>query len=189
MNKISVNKVINNLTRIKKALQKDIEKRFIHESLIWIANRANAILEQRTTGYHSSNAREWEYTYDQATHSGRLENKDMNSAAIEFGIGRYGKNFQSNNSSAARSAGWEWDVPSQYKDDNGCWVFKDKNGNLIGLRTIINENGQKQQERYFNGYQGKSFLFDAFIEYKDKEIYKEIYQKAFDNIIPNVIIK
>ncbi len=181
-----VDEVIHNLKLVRSKILTDIEEMFLRNSVTWIANRANNLLDQRTSGFHSSNAREWRLIYNKNTHSIRLENQDPNSGAIEFGIGRYALNNPANNSSVATSEGWKWDIDTEYKDDNGCWVFKDKSGNLIGLKYIIDENGKKEKVRYFDGYKGKSFLYDSFIEYKDKGMYNIFYQDAFNQVMSSL---
>ena len=91
----------------------------------------------------------------------------MNSASIEFGIGRIGELSPNIN---AIENGYVYNKPSEYKDDNGYWTFKDAR---TGIWLTI------------NGYTGKPFLYDAFCNYMFGE-WKRIYQEAFDESIGGI---
>lgn len=170
----NLDKTINNLRQVKKAINNDVLYLFIDMSLDWIANRANQILDTRTKHKYGSDARSW--TKKIYGTFGYLENNDMNSGAIEFGIGIEG--LTGNLSSYGRDnykdidSKYAFDLPSQYKDDLGYWSFLDaRTGEWLTI----------------NGYQGKSFLYDAFMEYKQNDIWKQMYKKAFDQVMRSVI--
>lgn len=162
---ISIKKVIANLKKIQSSNERMIYW-FFRYSLNWIKNRANTLLNQRTNGYNSSKAREWTITYNKDY--AKLENNDLNSGAIEFGIGYVGENY--NQHIASHQNGWDYNIPTQYKDQKGFWSFQLPNGTWITTR----------------GYVGKSFLFDAFMEYKQTNKYSEFYQKAFDKVMKGI---
>ena len=160
-------KVLNNLERVKQALMNEIDPLFIRKSLEWISFQANANLDNRTSNFWGSDARNWNYkifsTY------GILENQDMNSASIEFGIGRVGAN---NPNRQAIENSYQYDKPSEYKDDNGYWTFQD-------TRTGIWIT--------FKGYEGKSFLYDAFRDYMQTKMWVVLYEQALDETMRRVI--
>ena len=165
-----LNKIIKNLENVKKALANDVDILFIDLSLDWISKRANEILDVRTKNFWGSDARVWTKKIDKKI--GILENQDMNSASIEFGIGDEGARF-GEIQHIAKEQGWEYNKPSEFKDDRGRWTFKD-------ARTGIWVT--------FSGYQGKSFLYDAFIEYMQGRIWVQLYQQAFDEVMRSVIV-
>ena len=74
------------------------------------------------------------------------------------------------NKGVAYENGYKFDVDSPYKDDNRNWSFQLPDGRWITT----------------SGYVGKSFLFDAFMEYKQKNKYSEFYQKAFDKVMKGI---
>lgn len=166
---MSIQQVINNLNAIKKAIPR-IEEEFISRSLDWIANKANENLDKRTNHFWGSDARLWAKNIKPSLGYGILENLDMNSAAIEFGIGKVGEIVKHVES---QKNGYQYNKPSEYKDELGNWTFKDEK---TGLWV-----------RNFGGYVGKSFLYDAFTEYMQTNVYLEIYQTTFDEIIRSVI--
>lgn len=165
-----LDKVINNLKAIKKS-SVEIDTLFIRKSLIWIGNTANTNLDSRTKHFWGSEARNWNLKI-YATY-GILENQDMNSASIEFGIGKTGGELFNEITWVAREEGYQYDVPSAYKDDEGRWTFQD-------ARTGI-------WVRNFSGYKGKSFLYDAFISYMQSNIWVTLYQEAFDEVMRRII--
>ena len=170
--KKSIHQVVSKLKKIKKA-QISINYWFIKYSFNWIKKEANKKLNKRTRGYNSSMARQWKMNI-YATY-GMLENLEPNSGAIEFGIGIVGqqntdKRAVNDVRQVAKENGYMYNMPSDSKDDTGGWLFYLPDGTAI----------------YTHGYGGKSFLYDTLIEYKDKKIYLEMYQKAFDKVMKGI---
>ena len=172
-----INQVINNLKKIKKS-DNAIDILFIRKSLEWIRDKANENLDKRTHHFFGSEARNWNLrviTFG-GDSLGVLENQDMNSGAIEFGIGI--KGLSSNMSEYGRDnyadidSKYAFDLPSPYKNDKGYWRFY-----------------EPRTDRWYriNGYEGKSFLYDALMEYKQNNMWHIIYQQAFDEIMRSVI--
>lgn len=169
-----INQVINNLRKVRNAINNDINSLFINKSLEWIRDRAIEILTTKL-----SNPPNWFGTnvLDTSTwvikkiskNSYILENTYENSASIEFGIGIVA---EENPHNWAEEAHYKYNEPSEYKDLNGCWTFTDQNDE-VWYR--------------FRGYEGKSFLYDAFMEYKQNNIWVKKYQEAFDEIMRSVI--
>lgn len=164
-----LDKVITNLTRIKMELNSKIDYTFIDLSLEWIKKKANSNLDKRTSKFWGSDARQWTKTIIGSV--GKLENQDMNSASIEFGIGQAG-NISGTIQNIAKQEGWEYNLPSVFKDNNGRWTFRD---DRTGIWIT------------FDGYEGKSFLYDAFVEYMQSNVWYQLYQKAFDKIVRGAI--
>ena len=169
---VGLDRVLYNLNNIKKA-QKDIDNLFIEKSLKWIAEKANKNLDKAINEpphFWGSSARVWVTRIK--GNVGILENMDDNSASIEFGIGKAGTEF-SEIVWVARQNGWEYDLPSEHKDEDGNWTFQDEH---TGIWV-----------KNFNGYKGKSFLYNSFIEYKDTYVWKKLYQEAVDEVIRRVV--
>lgn len=165
----NLDKVINNLKHIKKALVNNINTLFFKNSLNWIANRADQLLDSSLSfepNTFGTNIREWEITI--LGNYAKLENKYENSAAVEFGIGVVGKE---NPTDHAQSSHYQYDMRMS-TDDEGRWSFYDQKGDFWYK---------------FSGYKGKSFLYNAFMEYKQNDIWKQMYQKAFDEVMRGVI--
>lgn len=169
-----LDKVIKNLKKVRTALDIQIDNLFIQKSLIWIRDRAIEILNSRLSftpnwfGTDVTSTSTWQIKQITNKHF-ILENTYENSASIEFGIGVVG---EQNKHSEANNVGYEYNVPSEYKDIDGSWNFTDQL-NQVWYR--------------FSGYEGKSFLYDAFMEYKQNNIWVKKYQEAFDEIIRRVL--
>jgi len=170
----SFDRVIKNLQKVQDSAS-TIDYWFFRYSLNWIKNRANTLLDQRTNGYNSSIARQWTIKYYNTF--AILENDDPNSGAIEFGIGMTGllqhkhPKAQNYNKGVAFENGYKYDVDSPYKDEHRNWSFKLPDGRWITT----------------SGYVGKSFLFDAIMQYKQQKKYLEFYKRAFDKVMKGIV--
>lgn len=169
----SINQVISRLKKIQKR-QGKINYWFFRYSLNWIKNRANTLLDQRSNGYNSSHAREWNIIIYE--NSAILENQDPNSGAIEFGtgiVGKYLKDPKARNDPhiPAQENNYQYNVESASKND-GYWTYK-LPFNEMYITT--------------RGYGGKSFLFDSLMEYKHKNLAFKFYQKAFDKVMKGIV--
>ena len=176
ISKSAINKIVSKLKAVK-INQDRINYLFFRYSLNWVKNRANTLLDQRTNGYYSSMAREWDIIiYNNVA---KLENKDPNSGAIEFGvgiIGKYLKDPQSRNAPhvPAQENGYQYNVDSPYKDKDGYWTYYLPNMDMY-IRT--------------RGYGGKSFLYDSIVEYIQTEKYKMFYEQAFNKVMKGIAVK
>ena len=179
-----INQVINNLRKVRNAINNDINSLFITKSLEWIRDRAIEILKTKLSFQPNWFGTEVTTSVTQkengditgtwvikqiSKNSYILENTYENSASIEFGIGIVA---EENPHVVAEEVGYNYNVPSIDKDISGAWTFKDQN---------------EQIWYRFRGYEGKSFLYDAFMEYKQNNIWVKKYQEAFDEIMRSVI--
>ena len=161
----SIEKAINKLRFIRKTLPL-VNREFMKESLNWIKERANFYLNEKV-GYFKGSANisdSWNITPSNSKYGGKayqLINDNKFVAYVEFGTGIVGKNEPHKK---AEETGYEYDVNGH--EENG-WNFR------------VNFNNTWHIFNGFTGYEGKSFLYDAFFDYfhlgKWKEIYQEIY--------------
>lgn len=159
-------KVIKNLERIKEAIPL-MQEEFIKESLEYIRDVATNTLNNEDnltypTGYFNTGIQNsWEITIQNGI--GTLRNTYENSASVEFGIGIVG---QMSPHEQASESGYAYNMMSGKKDDNNAWDFVDEETGILF--------------KDFQGYKGKSFMWNAFCEYKDNKQYQVIYQRLFD---------
>lgn len=173
INKSAIDNIIKNIQKVQNLLRFKINYLFLQYSLNWIRKRAIELLDQRTNGYKSSNARQWEIINN--GYSAKLINQDPNSASIEFGIGIKGQNEINENAQndpriIALKNGYKYNQKSDYKDDNGYWTFRLDDGTFLTI----------------NGYGGKSFLYDSLVEFIQKNMYYACYKKAFDEVMGGI---
>lgn len=161
--------VVKNLRKVKNKITKKTNNLFLKNSAKWISNRADQLLEISLThesGYFHTNIKEWNIII--TDNYVKLENNYENSAAVEFGIGVVGKE---NPHEHASQSYYQYDMRWN-TDEQGRWSFYDQNGDFWYK---------------FSGYKGKSFLYNAFMEYLQNKIYIQIYQEAFDKAMKGVV--
>lgn len=169
----SINDGIKQLRKFKKQL-KNINRRFIISSLEWIRDRANAYLIESVKNFpESANvSRGWEIQSVESEFNGeiayRLINTNNLATFVEFGTGVVGLNSQ------------------HPKSDDTNYVY-DKNGHgWQGWNFRFNYNGKWYIYDNFTGYEGKSFLYDAYYDYFYRKEYVKIYNKIMEKYINRV---
>lgn len=155
--------VIKNLEKIQNCINLSYCN-FLRESLIWIRDRANYYLDQRTGDFKGTTnvAKSWEINVIDNNHY-ELRNTNINGAYVEFGVGLVGKE---NPHKKAKDENYEYDVNNHGKK-GWTWTNEEIGVTMYG----------------FEGYKGKSFLYDAFFDYKRNLVYKEIFYSIFKKIL------
>ena len=160
----SVDNAIKQLTNIRKSI-KMINEDFIIESLEWVMEKAKKYHELRTYNFpNTANINnDWKIkkVFGKKNEMGyKLINNNELVAYVEFGTGIVGEmqpHKQANN------VNYEYDMNNHKLDG---WTFYNDEFNLYFIDFI--------------GYEGQSFLYDAFWDYFYKDKWKEIYQKNYD---------
>lgn len=166
----SIDKGIKEIKRIQKILKEVIPGNFVYESLKWIRDKANEYHDKRQGEFPNTiNIKsKWEITFDKSSQgtfrtSGKLINTDNRATLVEFGVGLKGKNYPHDK---ANEVHYEYDV---------------NNHNIVGWNWYNKEFDVGMKG--FIGYQGKSFLYDAFIDYYYGQEYAIIYRRLFKQYI------
>lgn len=163
ISKTGINEVKQKLTEIKNNIEK-VNELFRLRSCDWIAKEANINLDSSiNSGYPivTDIRNSWTtITFGSVT---KLINTDYNSAFVEFGTGEVG---QTSPHIESKKAGYQYNVPSNSKNENGYWTFRLPNDNWIT----------------FKGYIGKAYLYKAFRKYVDTKVYEKIYKETFEEI-------
>lgn len=179
----SVKKAIKELKAIENKIQ-FINDEFMRESMEWIQNEATKNLEknskyQGTTDINSS----WVISRMQPQKGGELayeiRNNSPFSALVEFGTGRVGRDYYH---PMATVVGYEYGRKS--------WSFvRDLTSNEWTVHSdVSNEEIKANPDKYlvlydFDGYVGKSYLYDAFYSYFYLGMWKTIYNRVFSRYI------
>lgn len=169
-----LNNVIYKLQLIEKS-QPLIMNMFFQRATDWIIDEANFKLEsslyydKNTFGSNmyerSENGWKVEILNDKAI----LTNEFENSASVEFGIGVVGANQPH---PIASSVGYEYNVASEYKDDEGAWNFYDEFSGRYYVK--------------FRGYRAKSFLYNTTLEFFTSGIYSKIYKQVYNEVVGKI---
>lgn len=163
LSKTGINEFKQNLIKIRDNTKK-VNDLFRLRSCDWITKEANINLDSSIKeGYEivTDIRNSWRKTTN--GNVTRLINDDYRSAYVEFGTGVKGQNSPH---IERKRAGYVYNKPSKYKDEDGYWTFRLPNGNWIT----------------FNGYIGKAFLYKAFRKYVDTKVYEKIYKEVFEEI-------
>lgn len=160
----SIENAINTLTEIRKTI-KMINDDFIYESLEFIMDRAKKYHNARTYNFENTANinNDWHIkrVLNRKNEIGyELRNDNDLVAYVEFGTGIVG---EIDPHKVADKVNYEYDMNNHQL--NG-WTFTNKEFNLHFIDFI--------------GYEGQSFLYDAFWDYFYKDEWKRIYQKNYD---------
>ena len=166
----SLENAIKELKQIRSNIR-NINREFIRESLLWIQNQANMYLETRVNNFpNSANiAMEWDIKLIKDGRGGNfayeLRNKSDVAYFVEFGTGVKG---ESKKHKVADKVGYKYDV-NNHGEDGWSFAFEYKD--------------EMYYFKGFRGYEGKSFLYDAFFDFYYLNEWKKIYQKVYDKYI------
>lgn len=144
-------------------LIKIVNEQFIIESLEWIRDKANDNLENRV-GYFAGtlNLREYWQITKTSDDTYELRNTNEKGAYVEFGTGIVGYGSHEK----ADEVRYEYDV-NNHGAFGWNW-YNEKDGYLV---------------KGFTGYEGKSFLWDAFFDYYSNGEFAKIYERIYRQII------
>lgn len=170
MKKIKINlsstscqKAINELKNIKNILNK-INNEFIYESLEWIKNRANDYLNNRVKNFpNTANIEQYWVINQLGNGHWELRNTSPVGAYVEFGVGLVGSNRPHESS---YQSNYKYDV-NNHGDKGWNWKNEEYGISMYGFR----------------GYEGKSFLYDAFFDYHYNFEYKRIFKMVYSKYI------
>lgn len=153
----SLEKAVEELTKMKKAIA-EVNDEFFKRSLVWIKNKADDYLEKRVGAFKGTAnvSQSWVIEKISKNHWA-LRNVNPYGAYIEFGTGIIG---QRNPHGKAKELEYEYDVNN--RGEKG-WNWKNEE---LGISMFG-----------FKGYEGKSFLYDAFLDFVLFSKYRDIYQE------------
>lgn len=163
ISKRSIKKAIKQIEKIQKnlILAKD---EFAKTSLEWIRDRANQYLDQRVKNFpNTANVSQyWELT-KKSENIWELRNSNPYGAYIEFGTGIVGANKPHK---VANSVKYKYDV-NKHQESGWTWYNEELDLTMYG----------------FKGYEGKSFLYDAFFDYFYLKEYVRIYELVMEKYL------
>lgn len=148
--KDSVNNAIDRMRKLEKRIY-EVQKRFIKKSLEWIRDRANELLKERVYNFpDTANVKDGWKIIQISKDEWQLVNENPLAGYIEFGVGLKGQLSPHKSSSEVN---YQYDINNH--GEKG-WNWYNEN---LGLFM-----------KGFTGYEGKSFLYDAFFEYQYEDI-------------------
>lgn len=165
----SLDHTIHQLKTLTKYLQQ-VQKEFIELSIQWLIDRANELLDERVKHFPgTANIKEhWVKEFNAIPNgiSAKLINTSEVGAYVEFGTGLVGQTFKHKE---ANSTGYEYDV-NAHGIEGWNWYNQEIG---VGMKGFI-------------GYEGKSFLYDAYWEYINRRTYITIYESAINKYMRKI---
>ncbi len=161
----TIDKAVEKLRKYQKLLKR-ANQEFMIESLEWIKENANENLKSRV-GYFAGTLNLKNYwvinEINESTYE--LRNTNDKGAYVEFGTGIVGLGSHEK----ADEVNYEYDV-----NNHGAfgWSWYNSKDNYM--------------VRGFTGYEGKSFLWDAFFEYYSSGEFTRIYERTYRQIIGSI---
>ena len=141
-----------------------VQSDFLKESLMYIRDKANKNLDDRTYAFpNSANIKEdWHINPTTPRFGGQafeLKNTNKLVAFVEFGTGMVGEDSHP----LADELNYEYDVNNHGEEG---WDFYNKK---VGIHYVG-----------FTGYEGKQFLYDAFFDYFHGDEWKPILKMVWE---------
>lgn len=184
LSKKSIENAIKQIKAVQKKVQTELPRVYLQKCVEWIKNTANFNLK---THYLSDdivskieNAWDTEYLSNNYI---RLINTEDTATYLEFGVGIVG---QENRHTVATNAGYKYNVPSEYKKEDGSWRFYLEEGEGVDLNVgtynvYYTKNGKKKVVT--KGSPANMFLFKAMKEFETSGKYKELWEQAKAEVI------
>ena len=158
LNKKSVEKAIEEIEKVRNKLIL-VKDEFAKNSLEWIRDRANQYLDQRVKNFpNTANVSQYWEIKQKTKNIWELRNNNPYGAYIEFGTGIVGANKPHK---IADDVDYKYDV-NKHQEKGWTWYNEELDLTVYG----------------FKGYEGKSFLYDAFFDYFYLKEYVKIYEKV-----------
>lgn len=157
---------------------------YLQKCVEWIKNTANFNLKSHylSNDIVSKIESAWATEYLSNNYI-RLINTEDTATYLEFGVGIVG---QENRHTVATSAGYKYNVPSEYKKEDGSWRFYLEEGEGVDLNVgtynvSYTQNGKKRVVT--KGSPANMFLFKAMKEFETSGKYKELWEQAKAEVI------
>jgi hypothetical protein len=145
-------------------LQKKLQTTMIAELFVYVyelfVEYANAYMREADIGENVKQSIETSWTYAISGNILQIRNSSPKAAYVEFGVGIVG---QENPHENASSAGYEYNVPSPYKAEDGSWWFSVSDSEMnIPAKDITSVNGSAE-DAFFEtrGTEAVMFAFKA----------------------------
>jgi hypothetical protein len=181
LNPQSIKKAVQQLKSVKKSIPTMVAE-FLTECCKWIIDRANELLADVDIGANVIDDIQSNWTYTVTENSAKIVNSSGRAAFVEFGVGVVGQNSPHPWSDAA---GYDYNIPTQYKTQNGEWHFFRNADNLDLPQGSYDTDWVtgKYEDRarmhiWSRGATGSMYLYNAFMDLQTTGAMKQIWDKV-----------
>ena len=165
LNQKSIQEAKRQLLYVKKVLPL-MQKDFLEDVAMWLINRANMHLNNSDIGENVKIDIRNGWVYNFTATGIQITNSTEKAVFVEFGVGIVG---QSQAHPQASSEGYEYNVESKAKQDDGSWHFFSNEADLDLPKSAIDYglNGKGNQNRmsvYTKGAKGVWYAYNAIVD-------------------------
>lgn len=151
LNKQSIKNAINKLNAIKKTVPK-MQQEFLVEVAHWLTDRANDYITNSDLGSLVKDQIRSGWSYEPIANGVKVVNRAEKAVYVEFGVGVVGQSQAHPNATAE---GYEYNMDSPSKTEDGTWYFWANSNELdIPLNSLTDIRGFDD----FRGKQGKRLV-------------------------------
>lgn len=178
----SINKAVKSLEKAKKDLQGQVITDLLNGCCRWLISRANWHLDNDVeigSAIKADIQSAWQISV--TNNVAILTNQSDKSAYVEFGVGIVGAENEHPN---ADKTSWWYDLPTEYKDQQGGWNFRiDDTAELdLPQEALLfeDDNDDGTISIYTMGTKGAMYAFNALEDLRNggaKEVWKNIKVK------------
>lgn len=165
LNQKSIQEAKRQLLYVKKVLPL-MQKDFLEDVAMWLINRANMHLNNSDIGENVKIDIRNGWVYNFTPTGVQIINSTEKAVFVEFGVGVVG---QSQAHPQASAEGYEYNVESKSKQDDGSWHFFSNEADLDLPKSAIDYglNGKGTQNRmaiYTRGAKGVWYAYNAIVD-------------------------
>lgn len=165
LNRQSINHAKQYLLYIKKVFP-TIMNNFMEDVALWLIDRANMHLDNSDIGENVKMEIRNGWTYNFTPSGITISNSTSKAVVVEFGVGIVG---ESNSHPQADTEGYEYNIDTPYKQDDGSWHFFANEADLDLPKSAIDwgVNGKGTNNRmsiYTRGSKGVWYAYNAIAD-------------------------
>lgn len=178
----SINKAIETIEKVKKQYDEQIVTELLNDCSRWLIDRANEHLAQTDIGPEVKVGIMNGWSIVQSGNTATITNTHDKAVFVEFGVGTVGD--KSEHPNAGRTGYW-YDLPTNYKDEQGGWRFSINDETELDLprKSVLSQdynNFSGELEIYTRGAKGAMYAYNALVDLHDygaKEVWEQIKKK------------
>ena len=182
----SLKKAIREVESIKKKMDTTIPSAFITKCLQWIMERANQyLLGIPMDGEVISDIQSQWNIENVSPNIKRLVNYSDKAVFVEFGVGKVGQN---NAHPQADSEGYEYNKPSDYKKQDGRWIFDAQHKQYAidlneGYYVMFGGTSGNRAKVMTEGSPANLYLYNAGMDLLSSGVYKSLWEQTLKETI------
>lgn len=177
----SIDKAVKTLRKAKTDLQGQVIADLLNGCCEWLIRRANELLDLTDIGSAIKSDIQSAWQISIMGNVAVLTNQSDKSAYVEFGVGIVGAKNEHPN---AWNASYWYDLPTEYKDEQGGWGFRIDDERELDLpqEALLykDDNDDGTVSIYTQGTKGAMYSYNALVDLHDygaQQVWEQIKRK------------